>query len=238
MSTRKYIYYAVGEILLVMIGILLALQVNNWNQNRIDRNKEKNLVKSIYKELLENQTYLKSRLDYLNSRQNNGKELLGLFETKPKDVSSQELINHYQKLWTSPLYSPRTSNIMRIVSNEEYNLIAKDSLKLLLNEYVVSLDMTDEMDKANQLGSEEMKFIKQHVGAANFVKALPDNFRILDDEYKTSFIPDPQELLNNHIFEGHIVTRMAQIKFFNFRTQETLIWMDRVKSYIESHYKL
>jgi hypothetical protein len=33
-STRKYILYAIGEIFLVMIGILLALQENNWNENR------------------------------------------------------------------------------------------------------------------------------------------------------------------------------------------------------------
>lgn len=33
-STRKYILYAFGEILLVVIGILLALQVNNWNEQR------------------------------------------------------------------------------------------------------------------------------------------------------------------------------------------------------------
>ena len=31
----KYLRYAIGEIVLVMIGILLALQVNNWNQNKI-----------------------------------------------------------------------------------------------------------------------------------------------------------------------------------------------------------
>ena len=33
-KTVKYLKYAVGEIVLVMIGILLALQVNNWNENR------------------------------------------------------------------------------------------------------------------------------------------------------------------------------------------------------------
>ena len=31
---RRYLLYALGEILLVMIGILLALQVNNWNEQR------------------------------------------------------------------------------------------------------------------------------------------------------------------------------------------------------------
>ncbi|WGK65857.1 DUF6090 family protein [Croceiramulus getboli] len=32
--TRKYLLYAVGEIILVVIGILIALQINNWNENR------------------------------------------------------------------------------------------------------------------------------------------------------------------------------------------------------------
>jgi len=35
-ATRKYILYAIGEILLVMIGILLALQVNNWSETKKD----------------------------------------------------------------------------------------------------------------------------------------------------------------------------------------------------------
>lgn len=33
-KTSKYLKYAIGEIVLVMIGILLALQVNNWNNER------------------------------------------------------------------------------------------------------------------------------------------------------------------------------------------------------------
>ena len=46
----KYLIYAIGEIILVVIGILIALQVNNWNQNRIDSKIEKQLLT----ELLEN----------------------------------------------------------------------------------------------------------------------------------------------------------------------------------------
>jgi len=43
-ATRKYLLYAVGEILLVMIGILLALQVNNWNEGRKERLVETELL--------------------------------------------------------------------------------------------------------------------------------------------------------------------------------------------------
>ena len=36
----KYLLYAIGEIFLVVVGILIALQINNWNNQRLERNKE------------------------------------------------------------------------------------------------------------------------------------------------------------------------------------------------------
>lgn len=33
-KTGKYFKYAIGEIVLVVIGILIALQINNWNESR------------------------------------------------------------------------------------------------------------------------------------------------------------------------------------------------------------
>jgi len=53
-KTGKYFKYAIGEIVLVMIGILLALQVNNWNQNRLDKNEEVLLFGAIAKKMNHN----------------------------------------------------------------------------------------------------------------------------------------------------------------------------------------
>ncbi|MEW4925770.1 DUF6090 family protein [Algibacter sp. 2305UL17-15] len=44
---RKYLLYAVGEIVLVVIGILIALQINNWNQNKVTRKKEISIIKKL-----------------------------------------------------------------------------------------------------------------------------------------------------------------------------------------------
>ncbi|MBT8205860.1 MAG: hypothetical protein KJO20_10835 [Eudoraea sp.] len=43
----KYIFYAIGEIILVVIGILIALQINTWNQNRLDSKEETQLLEAI-----------------------------------------------------------------------------------------------------------------------------------------------------------------------------------------------
>ena len=43
----KYLLYAIGEIVLVVIGILLALQVNNWNETRKDRLTEREILQNL-----------------------------------------------------------------------------------------------------------------------------------------------------------------------------------------------
>ena len=50
-KTSKYLKYAIGEILLVVIGILIALQINNWNQNRISKLEELQTIKILLAEL-------------------------------------------------------------------------------------------------------------------------------------------------------------------------------------------
>ena len=40
----RYLIYAIGEIILVVIGILIALQINNWNENRKEARFEKEIV--------------------------------------------------------------------------------------------------------------------------------------------------------------------------------------------------
>ena len=47
--TSKYLKYAIGEVLLVMIGILLAFQVNNWRDQNLASKEEKKII-SLLKE--------------------------------------------------------------------------------------------------------------------------------------------------------------------------------------------
>jgi hypothetical protein len=53
-QARKYVLYAVGEIALVVIGILIALQINNWNEWRKDRETEKKVLEDLMDNLERN----------------------------------------------------------------------------------------------------------------------------------------------------------------------------------------
>ncbi len=50
-NLKRYLIYAIGEILLVVIGILIALQINTWNEWRKDRIKEENILHDLVNEI-------------------------------------------------------------------------------------------------------------------------------------------------------------------------------------------
>ena len=52
-KTSKYIKYAIGEIILVVIGILIALQINNWNEDRKNATNEAHILNEILNNLNE-----------------------------------------------------------------------------------------------------------------------------------------------------------------------------------------
>ena len=80
-KTSKYFKYAIGEILLVVIGILIALQINNWNEERKNSKSEEEFYKGIAYDLnqdLEFIRYVKSytepKLNVFNTLNSNFKK--------------------------------------------------------------------------------------------------------------------------------------------------------------------
>ena len=139
-QTRKYLAYAVGEILLVMMGILLALQVNNWNQNRMDSQRELILVQTLYQELNSNLAYIDSKMNQVNEKWQNSLKLLDFFVPATGEIS----VDSFMVLWLDATqmgrFRPKVASLYRVVSNEEFNWIRNDSLKVLLNDYKLATD--------------------------------------------------------------------------------------------------
>lgn len=69
-KTGKYLKYAIGEIVLVMIGILLALQVNNWNEYRKNKIMETDYLIRIFQDLDHDLAEFERTIDVAQSRNN------------------------------------------------------------------------------------------------------------------------------------------------------------------------
>ena len=58
----KYLIYAIGEIVLIVIGILIALQINTWNQNRLDNEKQQIILNKFLEDLNQDVSNLKNTM--------------------------------------------------------------------------------------------------------------------------------------------------------------------------------
>ena len=88
-KVRTYIFYSLGEIALVMIGILLALQVNNWNENRKERLEEIRLLESIQMDLKQDQEMLNRIIVQAQERQAQVDSILTLmYEQRSPDTDT------------------------------------------------------------------------------------------------------------------------------------------------------
>ena len=83
----KYFLYAIGEIFLVVVGILIALQVNNWNQER-KFYKEVSLIQNeLYIEFEDNRAVLRERIDVLEKSSQAIKTVLAYIGSDQKTIN-------------------------------------------------------------------------------------------------------------------------------------------------------
>ncbi len=90
-KTGKYLKYAIGEILLVVFGILIALQVNNLNEQHKSDIKENQYLKSMKSELLTNLTLVKKEVEGLDRSINGQRKLISLINTEKDTVDEIEI---------------------------------------------------------------------------------------------------------------------------------------------------
>lgn len=68
-KTTKYFKYAIGEIVLVVIGILIALQINNWNEENKERLVEKQRYQNILNDLVSDEAHIDQMITDLIQKQ-------------------------------------------------------------------------------------------------------------------------------------------------------------------------
>ena len=88
----KYLLYAIGEIILVVIGILIALSINNWNEDNKNRTLISNYKKSLIENLVRDSTFIANRINQINS------EVIELKQFEKRVSNSQEPLDTILKI--------------------------------------------------------------------------------------------------------------------------------------------
>jgi hypothetical protein len=123
-NAAKYMRYAFGEIVLVVIGILIALQVNNWNENRKQKIRFTGLLEQIYNSIYLDTQWGKANLESLNYQLN----YIDTLVNNPSYINPKKLIHilYYVGLDPEKIKS-NTSSLMQYL---DYNSDDKNQREL------------------------------------------------------------------------------------------------------------
>jgi hypothetical protein len=130
-KTGKYFKYAFGEIILVVIGILIALQINNWNEGRKIAANEAYILNEILNNLEEDAQQIEFILERRSTAQASVENLIEILNTKPLDEKGIE--QHIANFLTFERFYPLNNAFEMMKSN---GLVVEDNnLRTAISRY-------------------------------------------------------------------------------------------------------
>lgn len=127
-NVAKYLRYAVGEILLVVIGILIALQVNNWNEQRKQRATELHYLSNLKNDLNLNIAEIEKYIAVRNSRTASANIILEYFEGKPL-TDFDEFNRNAVNVYTWQKFFQIDNTFQELTNSGNLSIISNDSIK-------------------------------------------------------------------------------------------------------------
>lgn len=205
----KYLLYALGEIVLVMIGILLALQVNTWNSKREAKASEAILVQQIHVEMKDNLEQFSSIQLSIENLVNAGLEIVSVFPLNAEKMEQEPFSSSFRDFLFCPSFDPYQGTIKSIISSGNLNLIQNDSLrKLIVTWEDVLSDYKEEEKIAWAYGYHFMEWATDNVPNPRFVNPRwkTVNYRSLQakmgekiNRYQFCIEGEDVQKLKNHI---------------------------------------
>ena len=218
METSKYLRYAVGEVVLVVIGILIALQVNNWNEYRKEKVEEKKILLSLHNEISNNleslQVVIEEKNKIIDVNQyiidNTGKN------GEWKSMKPLDSLMNYISL-SGWIFVPQNGVLNEIINSGKLLLIENDLIKNEIASLPQLLSLMIEEDRQYRLDLHQyfLPFLSKNYNLIELTKyrELLENYSFKMGE--TNFSKSIPELLDSREFENILTIQSIWIKFSN-----------------------
>ncbi len=138
----KYLLYAIGEILLVVIGILIAFQVDSWNEDRKTSHTEIQYLKRLHSDLANDTAYYHRRIKYADKVIADHKNALLISYNEIS--SARQFYTSFVNLdWSSEALSIRDNTYTEMNNAGQINIIKNDKLKTEILELYRQVDVAE-----------------------------------------------------------------------------------------------
>ncbi len=206
MKSGRYIKYAIGEIFLVMIGILLALAINNWNEKRKVKDIELILIKNIIEDLKADSVHFRESLNEL------GPQLQLLDSLITDAIDEGRTINHHAiglLRYASDFQPIAQRNHVESVSSIEDVTIRKNLQKYFITEN----DTRDRFMEYEEIVFAKIRPYLSKVGMHNLKALYLDDNEIVEQLLNYSVLKQQLDNINFQqlLFEHRLKTEAFKI---------------------------
>ncbi|MFN1835236.1 hypothetical protein AB2B38_008240 [Balneola sp. MJW-20] len=155
-KVRTYIFYAIGEILLVVVGILIALQVNNWNEERKFRNTERQILVQIRDGIIQDTTALNSSLYRFRNMRNQAVWIRRQFEQELPYTARMDTALALISIFSTPEadYTP-----FEYLQSVGISVVQDKELREMISKYYNTSKFLAETDTYFEMN----KYYRQHI---------------------------------------------------------------------------
>ena len=162
----KYLIYAIGEIILVVIGILIALQINNWNENKkLNAIKDNNYIQ-LLEDLKTDKEYIDELIKEFNSSISLYRKYLKTYRTP--NLTMNDVMNNQNQLdFTVTTIRFQNSTITSLENTGEIKLIPSDLRKKLT-------DFKRNQDYATKTNNDGNNYFFDRMEIAGITGSQPD----------------------------------------------------------------
>ncbi len=231
-KTGKYLKYAIGEILLVVIGILIALGINNWNSTRLDKNKGIEVLNVIVNELESNQQYLSNLMLMEEKKLASSTKLAKYFGSPPPLIDVDSFYRWSEILSDIPPFAPKNTNLLSIINAGQLELITNDSLKYILTDYQSKLI---ELGGDYEYGKEVWKILILPFESKNISKVKHYQLRYhTQKDIDSAFEWKISDVMSNREYENIIIINMALAEFKISKLQRYIEHIETMKGAINN----
>ena len=216
-KSGRYLKYAIGEVILIVIGILIALQIDNLNADLKDRKREAFLKDQLQKEFEAELTELRNKIKLRNLMIVSAQELLHYIDDGNSDpaISRDSLTKLIQRTTFSPTFNSITIDFFQ---SHDISLIQNDSLRELLGRWpnLVAQTTEEELAFSEYNATQYFPFLIAHFQTRNMFDQIQQDQTMLQNIYLDSLSrsqmwigPSKREedlnaLLENSDFEDHL----------------------------------
>ncbi|TPV31421.1 hypothetical protein FJ651_14600 [Paucihalobacter ruber] len=222
-SIGTYFKYAIGEIILVVIGILIALQINNWNEQRKNISKEVQYLNSFKTDLLAN----KNELERVISKSEFTSKCSDSLLNHISGDSAYLYLNHIESMILASanftVYQTFEGTVQDIIGSGTLDIIKNDSIRKAIGSWHANLKGIREWEKLDKDGSSEYYRFLQH--NMPLFQLNTQEFILTESE--------KERLFNNQLFLNLILTRYRTPRILNENYKNELPRLNKLINLID-----